>query len=119
VAGEPRAHKEHIMPTLQSSTQKPHRARTRVDAGLGALGALIAIGVVALFVALTGTEHTVRATHHPQARAHTRSVAVIPGTFNGFYADPAIYGVARVRTTPCNPAKLRQLRVEKPCYALP
>ena len=107
------------MSTLQSSTHDPRRRRTRLDAGLGALSALIAIGVIALFVALTGTEHTVRAIHHPQARAHTRSVAVIPATFNGFYADPAIYGVPRARTTACNPAKLRQLRVEKPCYALP
>ena len=106
------------MPTLQSRTHDPHRRSTRLDAGLGALSALIAIGVIALFVGLTGTERT-RAIHHPQARAHTRSVAVIPASFNGFYQDPATYGVQRAGAAACNPAKLRQLRVEKPCYTVP
>ena len=110
------------MSTPQSTTHDPRRHRTRLDAGLGALSALIAIGVIALFVALTGTERAGGvngAIHHPHGRAHTRSVAVIPAGFNGFYADPATYGVQRARTAACNPAKLRQLRVEKPCYALP
>jgi hypothetical protein len=110
------------MSTLQSSTQKPHRPRTRLDAGLGVLGALIAIGAIALIIALTGAEHTgsaTGATHHAQARAHTPSVAVIPATFNGFYQDPATQGIQHARTTACDAAKLRRLRVEKPCYALP
>jgi hypothetical protein len=110
------------MPTLQSSTRKPHRPRTRLDAGLGVLGALIAIGAIVLIIALTGAEHTGSAngaTHHAQARAHTPSIAAIPPTFNGFYQDPATQGVQRARTRACDAATLRQLRVGKPCYALP
>jgi hypothetical protein len=97
-----RAHKEHIMPTLQSSTHNPHRASTRLGAGLGALGALIAIGAIALIIALTGTEHAGAANgaiHRAQVRAHIPSVAVIPPSFNGFFQDPATHGVQRVRAT--------------------
>ena len=117
-----RAHKERIMPTLQSSTHNSHRPSSRLGAGLGALGALIAIGAIALVIALTGTAHPGRANaaiHSARGGVHTRSVAVIPPSFNGFFQDPATHGVRRVRTTVCDAAKLRQLRVEKPCYALP
>jgi hypothetical protein len=92
------------MPTLQS-THNPHRPSTRLGAGLGALGALIAIGAIALIIALTGTGHAGAANgaiHRALARAHTRTVAVIPASFNGFFQDPATYGVQRVHTTKPN-----------------
>jgi hypothetical protein len=73
----------------------------RIGAALATLGALIAVGAIAVLVALTGGERPSRAhatSHHAQPRGHAQSVAVIPASFNGFYQDPATHPVQRVRT---------------------
>ena len=93
------------MPTLQRSTRHPDQLRTRLGAGLAALGAVVAIGAIALLVALTGGAHAGAANgaiHWKQPRAHTRSVAVIPASFNGFYQDSTTRTVQRVRNSTRN-----------------
>ncbi len=58
------------MSTLQSTPRVPYRLRTRLGAGLVALGALIAIAVSVLILALTGANHTTTAssaTHNAAA----------------------------------------------------
>jgi hypothetical protein len=93
------------MPTLQSSTHQPHQLSMRLGAGLATLGALIAVGAIALLIALTGGESASAANgaiHRAQPRAHTRSVAVIPASFKGFFQDPTTHAVQRVRTTTRN-----------------
>lgn len=93
------------MPTLQSSTHHSHHPRMRLGAGLVALGGLIAIGAIALLMAVTAAGHVGTANaavHHAQPRAHARTVAVIPASFKGFYQDPTPHAVKRVRTTTRN-----------------
>ena len=93
------------MPTLQSSTHHPHQLRMRLGAGLAALGAIVAIGAIALLVALTGSAHAGAANgpiQRAQARTHTQSVAVLPASFNGFYQDPTTQTLHRVRATTRN-----------------
>jgi hypothetical protein len=93
------------MPTLQCSTHHPHHPRMRPGAGLVALGALIAIGAIALLMAVTAAGHIATANaavHRAQTRAHTPTVAVIPAGFNGFYRDPSTHAILRVPTTTRN-----------------
>jgi hypothetical protein len=74
----------------------------RLGVGLATLVALIAVGTIAVLVALTGGERVSTASgaiHRTQPLAHSRSVAVIPADFNGFYEDPTTHPVQPVRTT--------------------
>lgn len=90
------------MPTLQSSTHHPHEFRTRLGAGLAALGAAVAIGAIALLIALTSGEHAGAAhatIHRAQPHAHTRAVAVIPASFNGLFRDPTTHAIQHLRPT--------------------
>jgi len=93
------------MPTLQSSTHHPHQLNTQLGAVLATLGPLVAVGAIALLVALAGGERVSTANttiHRARPRTHTRSVAVIPASFNGFFEDPTAHAVQRVRTTTRN-----------------
>ena len=88
--------------SIPSSTpHRPHRLRTAFATSLVTLGALIAIGVSILFLALTRTNNASPATNHgivlpPQA--HTAPTTFTP---SGHVRDPITHKLLRVH----NPAR--------------
>jgi hypothetical protein len=98
---KPPATKEDIMSIPSSTPHRPHRLRTAFATSLVTLGALIAIGVSILFLALTRTNNASPATNHgivlpPQA--HTAPTTFTP---SGHVRDPITHKLLRVH----NPAR--------------
>jgi cell division septation protein DedD len=97
------------MSTLQTHPRSPQIRSTRIGAAIGALGALIAIGVLVLVLALTGPKHTTRptaATHpHPAAtqaqpaEPHDSGPAVPTPAGTRYFRDPVTHALIPIAST--------------------
>lgn len=58
------------MTTVQRTGRLAHKNRIRTGTVMAAVGALIAVGVTALLIALTGTSTTRPVAHHQSARSY-------------------------------------------------
>jgi hypothetical protein len=101
------------MSTPQRTHRHPKQRRLGVAASVLALGALIAITVSIVFVALPGSHR----------KATTTAAAAATGAHSdaahGYLRGRTTHALLHVGTTACDAAALRGLGVEKPCYSAP
>jgi hypothetical protein len=91
---------------------------TRSSAAVVAAGALIAIAVSIVLLSLPSGHRTPTPA---TTGAYSRAIPVpIPAPLStSAFSDPSTLAAVHVRTPRCDGAKLRKLRVEKPCYSAP
>jgi hypothetical protein len=106
------------MPTLRTTTRDRNRMKTQSSAALIAAGALIAIAVSIVLVSLP-SGHRAPTPATTSAYSSAIPAPILAPLSTSAFSDPSTRTPVHVRTPRCDAAKLRKLRVEKPCYSAP